>query len=71
MVFGYRHFFYINSGNGIWIQAFLLHKFHNGGEMCGLSYIMYADEGSSLKNHESINCVNYTDSSVDVLLSIA
>jgi len=45
MVFRYRRFSYINSTMPIRV----------GGEMCVLSYIMYADKRSSLNNHESIN----------------
>jgi len=43
MVFGHRHFFYINSIMPVRV----------GGEMCVLGYIKYADEWSSSKNHES------------------
>jgi len=45
MVFGYRHFFYVNPTMPIGV----------GGEMCVLGYTTYADKRSSLKTHESIN----------------
>jgi hypothetical protein len=44
MVFGYRHFFYINSIMPIRV----------GGEMCVLGYILYADKRPSLKTQDPI-----------------